>query len=153
MTSRCQGLFPPHPFFKGKALGTRLGKEKREALSLFPSCPARFLFFDYCYCYWDTQRELLRRRELNSQSSLVSTWLFTGRFQSSLLGFRNTCSLTTENDTDFLKVLRFSFPVPVVGPSAQLSRSLCHTENKKIGTFIRGKLRRVLNKKRTVPSV
>ena len=21
---RCQGLFPPHPFFKGKALGTRL---------------------------------------------------------------------------------------------------------------------------------
>ena len=25
MTSRWQGLFPPHPFFKGKALGTRLG--------------------------------------------------------------------------------------------------------------------------------
>ena len=24
MTSRCQGLFPPDPFFKGKALGTRL---------------------------------------------------------------------------------------------------------------------------------
>ena len=24
MTSRCQGLFPPHPFFKGKALETRL---------------------------------------------------------------------------------------------------------------------------------
>ena len=24
MTSRCQGLFPPHPFFEGKALGTRL---------------------------------------------------------------------------------------------------------------------------------
>ena len=24
VTSRCQGLFPPHPFFKGKALGTRL---------------------------------------------------------------------------------------------------------------------------------
>ena len=24
MTSRCQGLFPPHPCFKGKALGTRL---------------------------------------------------------------------------------------------------------------------------------
>ena len=24
MTSRCQGLFPPHPSFKGKALGTRL---------------------------------------------------------------------------------------------------------------------------------
>ena len=24
MTSRCQGLFPPHLFFKGKALGTRL---------------------------------------------------------------------------------------------------------------------------------
>ena len=26
MTSRCQGLFPPHPFLKGKALGTRLDK-------------------------------------------------------------------------------------------------------------------------------
>ena len=24
MTSRCQGLFPPHPFFKGKVLGTML---------------------------------------------------------------------------------------------------------------------------------
>ena len=24
VTSRCQGLFPPHPFSKGKALGTRL---------------------------------------------------------------------------------------------------------------------------------
>ena len=24
MTSRCQGLFPPHPFSEGKALGTRL---------------------------------------------------------------------------------------------------------------------------------
>ena len=24
MTSRCQGLFPPHPFLEGKALGTRL---------------------------------------------------------------------------------------------------------------------------------
>ena len=24
MTSRCQGLFQPHPFFEGKALGTRL---------------------------------------------------------------------------------------------------------------------------------
>ena len=24
VTSRCQGLFPPNPFFKGKALGTRL---------------------------------------------------------------------------------------------------------------------------------
>ena len=25
MTSRCQGLFPPHPFFEEKALGTNLG--------------------------------------------------------------------------------------------------------------------------------
>ena len=28
MTSRCQGLFPPHPFFKGKALGTRLAANR-----------------------------------------------------------------------------------------------------------------------------
>ena len=33
------------------------------AFYLFPSSPARFLFFDYCYFYWDTQREPLRRRE------------------------------------------------------------------------------------------
>jgi len=33
------------------------------AFSLFPSFPARLLFFDYCYFYWDTQREPLRRRE------------------------------------------------------------------------------------------
>ena len=63
-------LFPPLPIFKGKALGTRLrgcpggwgreeGKQKargarwerdwkgrRRAYSLFPSCPAGFLFFD-----------------------------------------------------------------------------------------------------------
>ena len=41
-------------------------KERREApaFSLFPSFPARFLFFDYCYFYWDTLREHLRRRQL-----------------------------------------------------------------------------------------
>ena len=41
-------------------------KERREAhaFSLFPSFPAGFLFFDYCYFYWDTLREHLRRREL-----------------------------------------------------------------------------------------
>ena len=31
MTSRCQGLFPPHLFFKGKALGTRLARGNRSA--------------------------------------------------------------------------------------------------------------------------
>ena len=24
VTSQCQGLFPPHPFFEGEALGTKL---------------------------------------------------------------------------------------------------------------------------------
>ena len=42
--------------------------------SLFLSSLARFLFFDYCYFYWDTQREPLRRREdlrqMPSSSSL-----------------------------------------------------------------------------------
>ena len=40
-------------------------KESREApaFSLFPSSPAHFLFFDYCYFYWDTQRESLWRRD------------------------------------------------------------------------------------------
>ena len=55
---------------KESARGT-MGREKiyerliREApiLSLFPSSSARLLFFHYCYFYWDTQWEPLRRRE------------------------------------------------------------------------------------------
>ena len=39
------------------------GKERTEALSLFPFCPARYIFFDYCYFYWHTQREPLGRRD------------------------------------------------------------------------------------------
>ena len=35
MTSRCLGLFPPHPFFKGKALGTRLLVGMEECQSPF----------------------------------------------------------------------------------------------------------------------
>ena len=41
---------------KKRARGARWeGEERREApaFSLFPSFPARFLFFDYCYFYWD----------------------------------------------------------------------------------------------------
>ena len=30
-----------------------------------PSFPANFLFFDYCWFQWDTQREPLRRREVS----------------------------------------------------------------------------------------
>ena len=37
------------------------GKKKKKArgarFSLFPSYSTRFLFFDYCYFYWDSQRE------------------------------------------------------------------------------------------------
>ena len=50
---------------KKRARGARWeGEERREApaFSLFSSFPARFLFFDYCYFYWDSQRELMRRR-------------------------------------------------------------------------------------------
>ena len=45
MTSRCQGLFPPHPFFKGKALGTRLRDLGRDALPshALQACEARAL--------------------------------------------------------------------------------------------------------------
>ena len=44
MTSRCQGLFPPHPVFEGKALGTRLGnngkgEERKEAFSRLSPLP------------------------------------------------------------------------------------------------------------------
>ena len=33
VTSRCQGLFPPHPLFKGKALGTRLVRNLNTSVS------------------------------------------------------------------------------------------------------------------------
>ena len=35
--------------------GTREETRKAPVFSLFPSLPARYLFFDYCYFYWDTQ--------------------------------------------------------------------------------------------------
>ena len=48
--------------------GWRDGKRKREGddgkgKGEKASFLARFLFFDYCYFYWDTQREPLLRRE------------------------------------------------------------------------------------------
>ena len=48
--------------------GWRDGKRKREGddgkgKGEKASFPTRFLFFDYCYFYWDTQREPLLRRE------------------------------------------------------------------------------------------
>ena len=45
------------------------GEERREAVSLFPSSPARFLFFRLLIFWWDTQREPLRRRELQRRNS------------------------------------------------------------------------------------
>ena len=54
-----------------------MGRGKREepfpAFSLFPSSPARFLVFDYCYFYRDTQREPLRRRERSRDT--FNTWI------------------------------------------------------------------------------
>ena len=62
VTSRCQGLFPPHPFFKGKALGTMLenyrefsGSRRKPFYSQeFPRSFSLFLF-EYspeneCWC-------------------------------------------------------------------------------------------------------
>ena len=59
------------------------GKERGRvpAFSLFPSSHARFLFFDYCYFYRDTQRELLRRREGSSKERLRGPFLL-GQFTS-----------------------------------------------------------------------
>ena len=34
VTGRCQGLFPPQPFFKGKAFGTRLVSSDRKQVSV-----------------------------------------------------------------------------------------------------------------------
>ena len=44
--------------------GEREEERQAPAFSLFPWFPVRFLFFDYCYFYWDTQRKPLRRRQL-----------------------------------------------------------------------------------------
>ena len=52
----------------------RLGRVKKRKraeddgrlFSLFPSSLARLLFFDYCYFYWSAQRELVRRREVQT---------------------------------------------------------------------------------------
>ena len=55
-----------------------LGTEKKKARGARwarPPAPARFLFFDYCYFYCDTQREPLRRRELSQERfSLTLVW-------------------------------------------------------------------------------
>ena len=48
---------------KESARGTMERGKTAPPFSFSPSSPARFLFFDYCYFYWDTQREPLRRRE------------------------------------------------------------------------------------------
>ena len=74
-----------------------------------PIVPARFLFFDYCYLYWDTQREPRRRREdlrqMPGSSSLRAcspsggvarpTCECKARYPSSRLACRNwrACSL------------------------------------------------------------
>ena len=44
MTSRCQSLFPPRPFFKGKALGMSLAYTETNKL-LICCTPFYFLFY------------------------------------------------------------------------------------------------------------
>ena len=68
------GLFPQHfgleselfrNFFH-RWLGVSfisLNGQIRQENHTRPLSSTRFLFFDYCYFYWDTQREPLRRRE------------------------------------------------------------------------------------------
>ena len=58
---------------KESARGTmgRGKREERPAVSLFPSSPARFLFFRLFYFDGDTQREPLRRRELQVAKKVV----------------------------------------------------------------------------------
>ena len=55
-------------------MGIRTKRAKRPpAFSLFPSSPARFLFSHYCYFYWDTQRDPLRRRKPVVQNPFPQT--------------------------------------------------------------------------------
>ena len=49
------------PRKSGAILNALYGRGSR--LFPLPIVPARFLIFDYCYFYWDTQREPRRRRE------------------------------------------------------------------------------------------
>ena len=47
-------------------------RERKRERAGHASSPARFLFFDYCYFYRDTQREPLRRRENQRRCAFVS---------------------------------------------------------------------------------
>ena len=59
----------------GSAQGTmRSGKRGNEAFSFYPSSTARLQFFNYCYFYWNTKREPLRKslREVEQNPSKLS---------------------------------------------------------------------------------
>ena len=68
-----------------RARGARWeGEREKRSLSFnvlfFPSSPARFLFFDYCFFYWDIQREPLRRREVTNSLCCFVMYLFYAVF-------------------------------------------------------------------------
>ena len=95
------------PRKSGAILNALYGRGSR--LFPLPIVPARFLFFDYCYLYWGTQREPRRRREdlrqMPGSSSLRAcspsggvarpTCECKARYPSSRLACRNwrACSL------------------------------------------------------------
>ena len=65
-----------------KAHGGRWEGKIEAAVSLFPSSPARFLFFDHCFFHWDTQREPLRRKEQLRYPWIALTRAYVRRYVS-----------------------------------------------------------------------
>ena len=65
------------------------GEERREApaVSLFPSSPARFLFFRLFYFDGDTQREPLRRREPFTLKLMILSLLELLHFLKQIISF------------------------------------------------------------------
>ena len=73
VTSRCRGLFPPHPFFKGKALGTRLQVVNKvlKYMAQGPFWKWRFLQ------KWRTIAKLLTKFQWNGKGVLLELAILT----------------------------------------------------------------------------
>ena len=92
MTSRCQGLFPPHPFFKGKALGTRL-------------VLLRWIFTLLCICceiFWFEDGKYVSLARFH----LTGHWEFSYRTLSSVAAlFLRMLSIEVNNNVHALFIL------------------------------------------------
>ena len=71
-------------------------RKKKGVFSFSSSSPTRLVYFDYCYFYWDTQREPLQRRatfcflltreEVETPSPSSFSWLYHRFIQTVIIG-------------------------------------------------------------------